>query len=265
MSKLVDKLAQPGDLRSFGRRRGRSLSERQAGLWRELLPSVSLTGEAAQVANPARLFSVAVREVWLEIGFGGGEHLLWQAEQHPDAGILGCEPYQDGIVKVLSAISARGGGNIRLFADDARILLRQLPAAAIARAFLLFPDPWPKRRHWKRRLVSEATLAELARVLRPGAELRIATDIAAYAEWILVAVRRQGSFRWLAQTPADWRRRGSDWPPTRYEAKAIAAGRRCSYFRFLNQRGPAAAIGAATKLTLPACKFGNSRLTSECS
>jgi tRNA (guanine-N7-)-methyltransferase len=243
MSKLVGKLAAPGALRSFGRRRGRALSARQASLWRELLPAVALTGDAAQLAKPDRLFSAAVREVWLEIGFGGGEHLLWQAEQHPEAGILGCEPYQDGIVKVLSAISTRRAGNIRLFADDARILLRQLPAAAIARAFVLFPDPWPKRRHWKRRLVSEATLAELARVLRPGAELRIATDIAAYAECILLAVRRQGSFRWLAKTPADWRQRGSDWPRTRYEAKALAAGRHCSYFRFLNQSGPAAAVG----------------------
>jgi len=243
MSKLVGKLAEPAALRSFGRRRGRALSARQASLWRELLPAVALTGGATQLAKPDRLFPAAVREVWLEIGFGGGEHLLWQAEQHPEAGILGCEPYQDGIVKVLSAISARGAGNIRLFADDARLLLRQLPAAAIARAFVLFPDPWPKRRHWKRRLVSEATLAELARVLRPGAELRIATDIAAYAEWILLAARRQGSFRWLAKTPADWRQRGRDWPQTRYEAKAIAAGRRCSYFRFLNQSGPAAAVG----------------------
>src|SRR5262245_523419 len=232
MSKLVGKLAEPDALRSFGRRRGRALSARQASLWRELLPAVALTGDAAQLAKPDRLFSAVVREVWLEIGFGGGEHLLWQAEQHPEAGILGCEPYQDGIVKVLGAIAARDRGNIRLHADDARPLIRHLPAASIARVFILYPDPWPKRRHWKRRLVSEGTLEELARITRPRAELRIATDIAPYAEWILSAVRRQGSFRWTAETAADWRRRGSDWPPTRYEAKALRAGRPCCYFRF---------------------------------
>ena len=220
------------DLRSFGRRRGRALSARQASLWRDLLPQVALTGNAADLARPHRLFAATVREVWLDIGFGGGEHLLWQAEQHPDAGIVGCEPFQDGVVKVLAGLSARPAGNIRLHTEDARSLLRQLPPACIARVFLLFPDPWPKRRHWKRRLVSEATLAELARVMQPGAELRIATDSAEYAEWILLAVRRQGSFRWTAQAASDWRQRGSDWPQTRYEAKALQAGRRCSYFRF---------------------------------
>jgi tRNA (guanine-N7-)-methyltransferase len=220
------------DLRSFGRRRGRALSARQASLWRELLPRLAVRLSAAELADPLSLFSAPVREVWLEIGFGGGEHLIWQAEQHPEAGILGCEPFQDGVVKVLGAIAARNRGNIRLHADDARPLIRHLPAASIARVFILYPDPWPKRRHWKRRLVSEGTLAELARIMLPGAELRIATDIGPYAEWILLAVRGQGSFRWTAETAADWRRRGSDWPATRYEAKALRAGQPCSYFRF---------------------------------
>jgi len=219
-------------LRSFGRRRGRAPSARQANLWRDLLPGVAVGTSAAVLANPIGLFSAGVREVWLEIGFGAGEHLLWQAAQHPEAGILGCEPFQDGVVKVLAALAERSSGNIRLHADDARPLIRQLPAASIARVFMLFPDPWPKRRHWKRRLVSEGTLAELARIMQPAAELRIATDIAPYAEWILLAVRRQGSFRWTAQAAADWRQRGNDWPPTRYEAKALRAGRPCSYFRF---------------------------------
>lgn len=219
-------------LRSFGRRRGRALSARQADLWRDLLPRVAVAANAAQLAHPERLFPANVREVWLEIGFGGGEHLLWQAEQHPDAGMLGCEPFQAGVVKVLAAISARAEDNIRLYADDARLLLRHMPAACIGRAFVLFPDPWPKRRHWKRRLLSEGTLAELARVMRPGAELRIATDVAEYAQWILLAVRRQGGFHWIAVAASDWRARGGDWPQTRYEAKALRDGRRCSYFRF---------------------------------
>jgi tRNA (guanine-N7-)-methyltransferase len=219
-------------LRSFGRRRGRALSARQASLWRDLLPRLAVGASAAALPNPIGLFSAPVHEVWLEIGFGAGEHLLWQADRHPEAGILGCEPFQDGVIKVLSAIAERARGNIRLHTDDARLLIRQLPAASIARVFMLFPDPWPKRRHWKRRLVSESTLAELARIMQPAAELRIATDIAPYAEWILLAVRRQGSFRWTAQTAADWRQRGRDWPPTRYEAKALRAGRPCTYFRF---------------------------------
>jgi tRNA (guanine-N7-)-methyltransferase len=220
------------ELRSFGRRRGRALSARQASLWRDLLPRLAVGANAAELVEPLSLFSAGVREVWLEIGFGGGEHLLWQAEQHPEAGLLGCEPFQDGVVKVLAALAARDRGNIRVHADDARLLIKQLPAACVTRVFILFPDPWPKRRHWKRRLVSEATLAELARIMQPAAELRIATDIGPYAEWILLAVRRQGSFRWIAETAADWRQRGSDWPATRYEAKALRAGRRCHYFRF---------------------------------
>jgi tRNA (guanine-N7-)-methyltransferase len=119
-------------------------------------------------------------------------------------------------------------------ADDARLLLRELPAGCIGRVFALFPDPWPKKRHWKRRLVSETTLELLAHIMRPNAELRLATDVAEYAEWMLLAVRREGSFRWTAEGAADWRERGADWPETRYEAKARRAGRRCSYLRFVN-------------------------------
>ena len=222
-----------GELRSFGRRRGRALSQRQARLWHELLPRFAITAAAAELAPLERLFSASVHAVWLEIGFGGGEHLLWQAEHHPQTGIIGCEPFQAGIIKVLSALQERDAGNLRLYADDARPLLRRLPDACLSRVFVLFPDPWPKRRHWKRRLLSEGTLRELARVMRPGAELRVATDIAAYAEWILLAVRQQGGFRWTAASAADWRERGTDWPSTRYEQKAIGAGRRCCYLRLL--------------------------------
>ena len=125
--------------------------------------------------------------MWLEIGFGGGEHLIWQAKANAQVGLIGCEPFRDGIVKALGAIEAEKIGNVRLHAEDARPVLRWLPKASIGRTFILFPDPWPKKRHHKRRLVSEATLAQLARVMRPGAELRIATDIGDYARWILEA------------------------------------------------------------------------------
>jgi tRNA (guanine-N7-)-methyltransferase len=158
--------------------------------------------------------------------------LLWQARHSPGVGLIGCEPFQDGVVKVLSAIEEDQLANIRLLADDARPLLRRLPEGSIGRAFILFPDPWPKARHHKRRLVSAATLAELARIMRAGAELRIATDDGDYARWMLLAVVGQRNFSWTATGPTDWRLRPSDWPSTRYEQKARKAGRRCYYFRF---------------------------------
>ena len=149
--------------------------------------------------------------------------------------MIGCEPFQDGVVKVLRAIDEDAIANIRLYADDARAVLRWLPDAGIGRAFVLFPDPWPKKRHQKRRLVSAATLRELARVMRPGAELRLATDIDDYARWMLLAVRAEGSFAWQPAGPADWRQRPGDWPETRYEQKAAREGRRRYYFRLLRR------------------------------
>jgi tRNA (guanine-N7-)-methyltransferase len=226
------------ELRSYGRRRGRKPSARQTALLEGLLPRVALA--PTETPPPSRLgdlFEPPVEDVWLEIGFGGGEHLIWQARNNPRIGMIGCEPFEDGVVKALSAIDREKLANIRLNADDARPLLRWLPQNSIGRAFILFPDPWPKKRHHKRRLVSEATLAELARVLRPGGELRIATDIGEYAQWILLAVRGQVQFRWTAEGPHDWRARGPDWPPTRYEQKAIREGRRCYYFRFVRRAG----------------------------
>lgn len=225
------------ELRSFGRRRGRKLSPRQQALVDDLLPRVAVDLARPAPTPLAALFAPPAREVWLEIGFGGGEHLLWQARRHPEVGVIGCEPFQDGLVKVLAGIDeAQGGlGNVRLHGDDARPLLRWLPEASITRAFILFPDPWPKVRHQKRRLVCEATLRELARVMVRGAELRLGTDIADYARAMLIAIAREGSFAWTACAPADWRTRPDDWPQTRYEAKAVAAGRRCTYFRLLRR------------------------------
>ena len=220
------------DLRSYGRRRGRTLSPRQKTLWQDLLPQLALPNDANVLQNPRSLFEPAVSELWLEIGFGGGEHLLWQATHNPLAGLIGCEPFEDGVVKVLSAVESAGLTNIKVHADDARPLLRMLPNSSVARTFVLFPDPWPKKRHHKRRLISMEVADELARVLRPDGELRIATDIGAYACEILRTVLGQGSFGWMAESPVDWRLRPADWPPTRYEAKAVREGRRCYYFRF---------------------------------
>lgn len=220
------------DLRSYGRRRGRALSPRQKSLWLDVLPRVALPSDAAGLQRPAELFCPPASKVWLEIGFGGGEHLLWQAAHHPHIGLIGCEPFEDGVVKVLSAVDTEQLTNIKVLADDGRPLLRLLPEASIDRAFILFPDPWPKKRHQKRRLVSSETVAAFARIMRSGSELRIGTDIGEYACAILRTVLGHSGFTWIAAGPEDWRKRDADWPPTRYEAKAIREGRRCYYFRF---------------------------------
>ncbi|HEU4381465.1 MAG TPA: tRNA (guanosine(46)-N7)-methyltransferase TrmB [Hyphomicrobiaceae bacterium] len=217
------------DLRSYGRRRGRKPSRRQVALIDQLLPDVVLSLSEPAATPLSKLFVVPVREVWLEIGFGGGEHLLWQAAQNPDVGLIGCEPFQDGVTKVLRGIEDGKIANVRLYADDARAVLRWLPEASLARAFILFPDPWPKKRHQKRRLVSVGLLRELARVMAAGAELRVATDIGDYARAMLQATHSEASFVWEPQGPGDWRQRPVDWPATRYEQKAIHEGRRCTY------------------------------------
>jgi tRNA (guanine-N7-)-methyltransferase len=179
------------------------------------------------------LFDRTVTQVWLEIGFGGAEHLTWQARHHPLVGIIGCEPFEEGVVKALTIIEDEHLTNIRVHPDDVRPLLRWLSAASLDRAFILFPDPWPKVRHRKRRLVGTPLLDQLARALKPGAELRLGTDIGDYARTMLVALMRHPSFRWTATCAADWRERPADWPQTRYEAKALREGRRCTYLRFV--------------------------------
>jgi tRNA (guanine-N7-)-methyltransferase len=219
------------EIRSFGRTGGRALSPRQSRLLNELLPQlqVDLTHPAPELAQ---LFTAPVTETWLEIGFGGAEHMIWQASQNPQVGVIGCEPFVDGVVKALTAIDEQHLANVRLHDDDARDVLRWLPDASIDRAFILFPDPWPKARHRKRRLVSGPTLELLARVMKPGAELRVGTDIADYAYTMLGAFEGQNAFAWTATGPADWREQGDDWPVTRYQRKAIREGRRSYFLRF---------------------------------
>ena len=220
------------ELRSFGRRRGRALSARQQHLFDAVLPRVALPLGEACPADVASLFPTRPSVVWLEIGFGGGEHLAWQARAHPQAGIIGCEVFEDGVVKLLSAVDTDGLENVRVSNGDARGVLRWLPADSLDRVFILFPDPWPKRRHVKRRLINRALLDELARVMRPGGELRIATDIGDYLRTLLMAFHGHPGFAWEATGPSDWRERGADWPGTRYEAKAVREGRRSYFLRF---------------------------------
>ena len=214
----------PGELRSFGRRTGRTHSPRQDALLTGLLPQVAV--------DLTRPFVPLGPETWLEIGFGGGEHLIWQARNNPTVQMIGCEPFEDGVIKVLRAIEEDKLANIRLHADDARPLLRWLPDASIARAFVLFPDPWPKKKQQKRRLINAAFLSELARIMKPGAELRIGTDIADYARAIMIGFQAEPRFAWQADGPADWRVRPDDWPETRYEQKAKREGRVSAYLRF---------------------------------
>ena len=214
------------DLRSFGRRRGRKFSPRQQTLWTDVLPQVRF--------DPAHVRATA-RPLWLEIGFGGGEHLVWQANHNPTIDILGCEPFEDGVVKVLAAIDDQKFENILLHPDDARFIIRTLPTASIARAFILFPDPWPKRRHVKRRLIGPTLLADLARILAPGAELRIGTDIEDYARTIFMAFATTPEFVWAAKASRNWQVRPDDWPETRYETKAVREGRRSVYLSFSRQ------------------------------
>ena len=175
----------------------------------------------------------APREIWLEIGFGGGEHLAALAGSHRDIGFIGVEPFVNGVARLLSLAEAASLDNLRILSDDARLLLRALPDASIGRAFVLFPDPWPKLRHHKRRIVNPDTVRDLARVLQPGAELRLATDDADYARAMLESVLAEPRFAWPAERSADWLVRPEDWPPTRYEEKALVAGRRPTYLRFV--------------------------------
>jgi tRNA (guanine-N7-)-methyltransferase len=214
------------ELRSYGRRRGRKASARQASLLHEVLPRLAF--------DPAHL-PEGFAQTWLEIGFGGGEHLLWQARQNRDVALIGCEPFEDGVIKVLSAVTAEDLANVRIHMGDVREILKSIAPNSIDRAFVLFPDPWPKRKHRKRRLVNSSLLALLACAMRPGAELRIGTDIGDYARTMLEAFATELNFAWQAVTPADWRVRPSDWPETRYEAKAVREGRRRYYFRFLRR------------------------------
>jgi tRNA (guanine-N7-)-methyltransferase len=185
---------------------------------------------SARVDHEA-LFGAVRQSTWLEIGFGAGEHLAYQAEHHPETGLIGCEVFENGIVKLLARIERLGLDNVRVFADDARLLVAALPPASIDRVFILFPDPWPKRRHHKRRLVSRETLNGLAEIMTDNAELRLATDDSDYLCWMLESVTAHQAFEWLARRPCDWRERPLDWPPTRYEEKAWAAGRVPAFLR----------------------------------
>ena len=219
----------------YGRRHGKTLKQNQQAYLDEDLAALS-PGLVEWDVNPDReplnlgaLFPD--KDVWLEIGFGGGEHMVYQAAQNPDVGIIGCEPYINGVAMLLGKIRRAGVSNLRVHPGDARDLFDVLPEASIARAFLLYPDPWPKKRHHRRRFVTPEHLEPLAQVMKPGAILRVATDIPDYVRQTLEEVPKAG-FEWLAEGPADWRESWDDWLSTRYEQKALREGRVPHYLTF---------------------------------
>ncbi|MEL6567412.1 MAG: tRNA (guanosine(46)-N7)-methyltransferase TrmB [Pseudomonadota bacterium] len=207
-------------LRTFGRRAGRPLSAKQQNLIENLLPTLAVPMSEPGALDPRTLFS-GVEEVWFEIGFGGGEHLIAQAAKHPDVGFIGCEPFVDGMAKSLTGIEAEGLANVRLHMDDARDVLGRLSPGCLSRVFILFPDPWPKRRQQKRRLLQPAFLKALSRVLSGGARIRFATDVRSYADDALCVFLEDGRFEWAAAQASDWRDAPEDHILTRYEAKRL--------------------------------------------
>jgi tRNA (guanine-N7-)-methyltransferase len=211
----------------FGRRKGKALREGQAAQIEDVLPQLRLP--ESDIADLAALFSRPMRAVRLEIGFGGGEHLLARMRESPDIGFIGVEPFVNGMAKFLAQIERDGLDNIRIWDGDAALLLPRLPAGSLDAIDLLYPDPWPKRRQRKRRFVSERTLALLARSLGPGGRFRFASDIDDYVGWTLSRLLASPDFEWTDETAEDWRKPYPGWVRTRYEAKAIAAGRVPSY------------------------------------
>ncbi|MBM2577942.1 tRNA (guanosine(46)-N7)-methyltransferase TrmB [Jannaschia sp. Os4] len=217
----------------YGRTKGKHLKDSHQRYLVEDLAALS-PGAVGWEENPDRTPLRLDGETWLEVGFGSGEHLVHQAALHPDVTIIGCEPYMNGVASLLGKLREALRGNVRVHAGDARDLMDVLPEGALGRAFLLYPDPWPKARHHRRRFVTPEHLAPLARAMRPGAELRVATDIEDYVRQTLLEVPRAG-FRWTAERADDWRRPWADWTRTRYEAKAVREGRVPHYLTFARE------------------------------
>ena len=237
-------LSERGPWRNFyGRHKGKALRPAQERDMAELLPKLSL-GPVSWDDNPDRTLLdfdalFGAREVWLEIGFGGGEHLAHLASSHPGRAFIGCEPYVNGVAMALGKIRQAGLQNVKIYDGDARDLFDVIPDGALSRVYLLYPDPWPKARHHRRRFVNPEFIDPLAAKMKPGAELRMATDIEDYVRQTLEVVAQHPAFDWLAERPSDWRAPWSNWISTRYEKKALREGRKPHYLRFKRREGGA--------------------------
>jgi len=216
----------------YGRRHGKTIRPLAADAHARLLPVIKLDLDQPAPDDLKTLFSVPVERVRLEIGFGGGEHLISEAAREPNTGFIGVEPFINGMSRFLQSLDAERKENIRVYDDDATRLLHWLPAGSIAEIDLLYPDPWQKKKHWKRRFVSPVNLDRFARVLGSGGLFRFASDIPHYVNWTLQHLHAHGEFDWLAGHADDWRQPYAGWQSTRYEAKALREGRTPAYLTF---------------------------------
>lgn len=216
----------------FGRRKGKPLRERQAAHLETILPKLKLDLGAAAPQDMKSLFPEPIDRIRLEIGFGGGEHLIHRAAENPSTGFIGVEPFVNSMAKLIGQIEEKGVSNIRLYNDDATQVLDWMPEACVDQIDLLYPDPWPKRKHWKRRFVSAVNLDRFARVLKPGGHFCFASDIDTYVNWTLLHCRDHAAFEWTAEQASDWLTPFDGWPSTRYEAKARREGRSSAYLTF---------------------------------
>ncbi len=228
---LPGRNAEGDDLKFYGRRKGKKLRDQRSSAYEDVYPRISLPVPDA-ATDPASFFDFPVKEVWLEVGFGSGEHLVHQALQNPDVGMIGCEPFLNGIAALCTEIKTKNIRNIRIFGDDARLLLPQLADGSLGRAFVLNSDPWPKKRHAKRRFIQTATLDMLHRLLKKNAELRLSSDHPVLIAWQLHQTYFHGGFDWQAKCANDWRRRPDDLPETRYQKKGQREGRDTVFLNF---------------------------------
>lgn len=216
----------------WGRRKGKPLSARRLTLVRQRLPGLAIDIDKPAPARLESLFAAPVSGIGVEVGFGGGEHLIHEAQSRPGIGFIGVEPFLNGLAKTVAAIADLGLDNIRLFGGDAAVLFDWLPPDSLVRIDLLYPDPWPKKRHWKRRFVNRENLARISRTLASGGSFRFVSDIDSYVAWTLALCLARSDFDWTAERADDWRKPFPGWPGTRYEAKALAAGRKPTYLEF---------------------------------
>ncbi|MBJ26695.1 MAG: tRNA (guanosine(46)-N7)-methyltransferase TrmB [Alphaproteobacteria bacterium] len=211
----------------YGRQNRRGLSAGKRAVLDRIMSNFSIDDSIIQdeVLEPSGLFKNNIRAVWLEIGFGAGEHIVAQALKNPDIGFIGCDPFMNGVASLCKKLDVEGLNNVKIYTGDAKNILKVLRPKSIQRLFILFPDPWPKKRHHKRRIINPETILLMQRIIVPGGELRIASDETSYIHWILRCMAESKVFNWSVSSQRDWQEKGADWPETRYEIKALSEGR----------------------------------------